>query len=99
MEFSKGDLIKIKIKKKDIRKGIRHNCGECPSALALRRKLTKMGIEWTILSVGDTLTAFKTSLRPEDLVTLTNPEAMRMWIEAFDEGWEMQPSTFLLEVT
>jgi len=89
-------MIKIKIKGKDIKKGIKHNCEKCPAALAMRRKLNKLGVTWDRLSVGDDTSQFSDSHL--NRVNFRNPYPMRRWIAQLDRGDPVKPAMFLLEV-
>lgn len=96
MKLKDGDEIKIHIKRKDIREGIRANCYRCPGALAIARKLRKLGIDYYPTTTGMTQSFTGNGYS----MMLRHPMSMVTWIGDFDDRGPgaVSPARFTLTV-
>lgn len=85
-------LLTIVISQKDIESGIRmHRC-ECPIALAIKRHL-----DWrTNVAVATSRVTFEISPYRGDKINL--PEEAKEFIRHFDDGKNVNPFYFLLDI-
>lgn len=79
---------KVKVTQQDIDRGLRNECGDCPVALAARRKFggltsSDVMVDYTTLWVRDRLWGL--------------PNAVSRWITDFDLKRPVQPMEFELE--
>lgn len=81
--------INVTVTQEDIDNGAMKSCNNCPVALALKRTLqTDVEVRDKIYILDDT----------EKLKKIKVPLEVSLFIENFDEGYEVKPLTFTLDV-
>ena len=80
--------MEIKVKKKDIKRGVRNNSKMCPVALALRRNgVQRARVHISFIEHG-----------PRDNWRFTSPtDSVRDFISKFDDGKKVKPFKFVFK--
>lgn len=83
----------VEVTQEDIASGSPRNCWRCPVALSVRRHMKSMGVD---VSIGRSTVRFHNY--PARVVTMPMPDEISDRIFEFDEGRQMLPFSFELDI-